>query len=60
MCRLITIKNLKYAENYPPQIVVDNNRTGNLLIKNFKLRLLRETIAAVEKQQVLYILSVCL
>jgi len=50
MCRLITIKNLAGAENYPLEFVVDYNKTGNVRIKNFTLRLLSEIVAAVEKQ----------
>jgi hypothetical protein len=47
---LITIQNLTAAENYPLELVVDYNKTDNVLIKKFKLRLFRETVAAVEKQ----------
>jgi len=46
-------------ENYPLQTAADYIKTGNIRIKNFTLRLFRETVAAVEKQLVLHILGVC-
>ena len=46
----ITVKNSTGPENYPLEISVDHNKTGNVHIKNFTLKLFRETDAAVDKQ----------